>query len=287
VSFTWSDGLSDGGAAVIDYRIYYDQSTGTWTELDAGITQKSYTTTISLTQGHTYAFKVQARNTVGYGELSAEHSILAAQLPDQPSAPTTAIDGDNVVITWALTDYRGSPITSYTIKIRESDELTFTETLPTCDGTQATIVDTRTCSVPIATLRTAPYNIAWGSSVYATVSATNVYGTSTDSPAGNGAVILTVPTEPINLANVPTLTNGVQIGLTWEESIMNGGTAVLDYRLWSDQSTDDYMPVISNLAATSYLVTSLSVGDLYKFKIEARNAFGYSEFSDVVEILAA
>jgi hypothetical protein len=113
------------------------------------------------------------------------------------------------VITWALTDYRGSPITSYTIMIRESDELTFTETLPTCDGTQTTIVDTRTCSVPIATLRTAPYNIAWGSGIYATVSATNVYDTSAVSLAGNGAVILTVPTEPINLSNVATLTNGV------------------------------------------------------------------------------
>ena len=68
---------------------------------------------------------------------------------------------------------------------------------------------------------------------------------------------------------------------------MNGGTPVIDYRIWSDQATDVYMPVISNLAATSYLVTGLSVGDLYKFKVEARNAFGYSEFSDVVEILAA
>jgi hypothetical protein len=30
ISFTWNDGSSDGGAAVIDYSIYYDQSTGTW-----------------------------------------------------------------------------------------------------------------------------------------------------------------------------------------------------------------------------------------------------------------
>jgi hypothetical protein len=35
-----------------------------------------------LTEGHTYAFKVEARNSVGYSDLSAEVSILAAQLPD-------------------------------------------------------------------------------------------------------------------------------------------------------------------------------------------------------------
>lgn len=37
ITFTWSDGVSDGGAAVIDYRIYIDQATDTWIELDSGI----------------------------------------------------------------------------------------------------------------------------------------------------------------------------------------------------------------------------------------------------------
>jgi hypothetical protein len=121
ISFTWNDGSSDGGAAVIDYSIYYDQSTSTWIELDNAIAIKSYTTSITLIEGHTYAFKVKARNSVGYGELSSEVSILAAQIPEQPSAPTTTIDGDDVVITWDLPDINGSPITAYTITIRESD----------------------------------------------------------------------------------------------------------------------------------------------------------------------
>jgi hypothetical protein len=33
VSFSWSDGESDGGAAVLDYRIQYDQTTNSWVEL--------------------------------------------------------------------------------------------------------------------------------------------------------------------------------------------------------------------------------------------------------------
>jgi hypothetical protein len=40
ISFTWNDGASDGGVAVIDYRIYYDQSTDTWIELDTAIPVK-------------------------------------------------------------------------------------------------------------------------------------------------------------------------------------------------------------------------------------------------------
>jgi len=74
----------------------------------------------------------------------------------------------------------------------------------------------------------------WGMSVYSTVSATNDYGTSIDSNSGNGAIILTVPSPPISLSNVPVLTNGVQIGLSWLEGEMNGGTPVLDYMIWSE-----------------------------------------------------
>jgi hypothetical protein len=159
-----------------------------------------------LTEGHTYAFKVEARNSVGYGDLSAEVSILAGQLPDQTTAPTTTIDGSNVVVAWDLPDIRGSPIIAYTITVKESDDLTFTTSLVTCDGTLTTIVDTRTCSIPITTLRASPFSLAWGSSIHAIISATNVYGTSVDSIEGNGAVILTVPVAPINFDNVSTLT---------------------------------------------------------------------------------
>jgi len=55
-------------------------------------------------------------------------------------------------------------------------------------------------------LRESPYNIGWGSSIHAIITATNFYGTSVVSDDGNGAIILTVPDPPINLVNVPTLT---------------------------------------------------------------------------------
>ena len=117
-------------------------------------------------------------------------------------------------------------MTAYTIKVRESDLQTYTISLKTCDGSLDSVVTTRICSIPIETLRTSPFNLMWGMSVYAIVSATNVYGTSIDSSPGNGAIILTVPSPPISLSNVPVLTNGVQIGITWTEGEMNGGAPV-------------------------------------------------------------
>lgn len=100
---------------------------------------------------------------------------------------------------WNLPDFRGSPITSYNIKFRESDLLTYTEYKPTCDGNLTEVYSTRTCYIPIAILRVSPYNLAWGSSIHAIVMATNLYGDSVYSEDGNGAIILTIPDMPINL----------------------------------------------------------------------------------------
>lgn len=76
----------------------------------------------------------------------------------------------------------------------------------------------------------------WGSSVYAKVFATNVVGSSAFSTVENGGVIRTTPDPPINLADVASVTSATQIGLSWDEAVFNGGSYVLDYRLW--YSTD-------------------------------------------------
>jgi hypothetical protein len=52
--------------------------------LDSAVTTRHYLTTVSLTAGTTYRFKVTARNTVGSSVESAELSVLAAKLPDAP-----------------------------------------------------------------------------------------------------------------------------------------------------------------------------------------------------------
>jgi len=70
---------------VLDYRIYYDQGTAEWTTLIEGVTSTSYTAT-GLTGGETYAFKVDARNSVGYSAISQPSSILCARVPDAPTS---------------------------------------------------------------------------------------------------------------------------------------------------------------------------------------------------------
>jgi hypothetical protein len=79
IRFTWNDGSSNGGTVVIDYAVYYDQGTTNWILLESGVTTNYYLTSTPLNPGITYTFRVQARNTVGYGLDSVELPVLAAK----------------------------------------------------------------------------------------------------------------------------------------------------------------------------------------------------------------
>jgi hypothetical protein len=63
-----------------------------------------------------------------------------------------------------------------------------------------------TCSIPAQTLHNSPFSLTWGSTVSAVIIATNSYGNSSASAVGTGAIILTVPDAPTNVANVVSIT---------------------------------------------------------------------------------
>jgi hypothetical protein len=78
IKFTWEDGTSDGGSPVIDYQVDYELLDGSYVELDSAITSQEYTTSITLTEGRTYKFKVRSRNSVGLSPYSTVLEVLAA-----------------------------------------------------------------------------------------------------------------------------------------------------------------------------------------------------------------
>lgn len=199
----------------------------------------------------------------------------------------TAISGDHLTITWTVSFDGSSSITGYEIKIREQDGVTFTEDAINCNGLEAQIISSLSCSVPISVLIIAPYSLPWGSSIYATVSAINVVGTSIPSEEGNGAIIITNPGAPVSLNDVPIVTLGDRIGLTWEDGANNGGSEILDYRVSSAESAGTYTTLASNIVDRSYTAQGLQAGTTYKFKVQSRNVYGYSDFSAEVFILAA
>lgn len=45
ISFAWSNGISNGGTPVIDYRVSYDQGIGSFIVIATGVTATQFTTT--------------------------------------------------------------------------------------------------------------------------------------------------------------------------------------------------------------------------------------------------
>lgn len=147
----------------------YDKAQNTWVYLQSGITSTSYTTAVSLNQGSYYKFKVEARNSVGYSVLSDSISVLCAELPGVTTAPTTVRDGSNIVITWNAPDDGGTAILAYQIAILLSDGVSYSLEGANCDGSNPVIFTARSCTIPAATLNSAPFNLLWGSSVVAKI----------------------------------------------------------------------------------------------------------------------
>ena len=90
---------------------------------------------------------------------------------------------------------------------RTDDGISFVEDTSICDGTVAEIIALRSCTIDNYDFNGAPFNLAWGSSIYAIVIATNIKGSSASSAEGNGAVILRVPDAPTSLADAPDITS--------------------------------------------------------------------------------
>jgi hypothetical protein len=138
IGLTWSDGSSNGGLAVIDYRINQRVQGGSYSVIASGISTQSYTAT-GLTLGTIYEFTVEARNTNGHGNPSTDFTILHALIPETITTSTTTNSEYNVIIDWTAPSENGSTITFYTVTIRQSDETTYTEDSVNCDGSDSTI----------------------------------------------------------------------------------------------------------------------------------------------------
>jgi hypothetical protein len=137
ISFSWVDGPTDGGSAITDYRVSYDNALGAWEVLATGISLTQYAAT-GLTFGLNYAFKVEAQNRYGYSEFSTSVSILCATVPVAPSTPATVLVGSNVIFNWDAPVANGKPITGYNVYIRKSD-LSYVIDTTVCNGLDATV----------------------------------------------------------------------------------------------------------------------------------------------------
>jgi len=85
------------------------------------------------------------------------------------------------------------------------------------------------------------------------------------------------------------VTSAYQIGLSWTAPTFDGGSEVIDYRIWYDNASGGttFEVIEENILDTNYIATTVNKGYTYIFKLQARNIYGFSSLSSEVSALAA
>ena len=236
LAFSWSDGASNGGQPILDYRVSFDQGINSWVVLSSSVTTKLVEIG-GATPSKTYQFKIEARNVIGYSAESAAFSIKAAVIPGAPTSVVTSRDLNNVVIEWAapstdeLADY-GDLILGYNIYIKTVEQ-TWEQDLVSCPGNDPSVF---ACAMTIIDLQNEPFRLQDNDSVFVKVVAYNSIGEGPESLEGNGAIISTVvePDSPVDLQRDNGATTISSVGFTWSDGASDGGSPVIDYRVSYD-----------------------------------------------------
>jgi len=66
-----------------------------------------------------------------------------------------------------------------------------------------------------------------------------------------------------------------------------GGTEIIDYRVSIAQADGVFAILTYHVVSPTYTAIGLMAGRYYKFKVESRNSFGYSDLSDSITLLCA
>ena len=222
--------------------------------------------------------------------------MVASGVPSQPTAPSTELDSLDVKISWTAPNANYGGITAYELAIADSTGTAITETTY-CGSSTAEVFSQLYCLVPMAYLRET-YGLARGDLVEASVRAQGLNGWGAwSSETSSGVTVETAPSQ-MNTPTEGTLTNEAQIEIEWaalSTAAETGGSTILSYNLqWHDGLDDidaswvSLAGDISEYPGTSYIVTlNVERGATYRFRIRAKNLWGYGDYSSTVALVAS
>lgn len=100
--------------------------------------------------------------------------------------------------------------------------------------------------------------------------ATNNYGNSLVSVSDQSDILMTNPGEPFGLKEDITFRNATTLALTWSKPEFMGGDSSVIYVVSVESSNSGTFDIIRS-EETSAVITSLTPGDTYQFKVLAKN----------------
>ncbi|UCE37349.1 MAG: fibronectin type III domain-containing protein [Thermoplasmata archaeon] len=249
VNLSWNPPGSDGGSAIIEYRIYRNGTTGPYDIVSAD--QPWYNDT-SVSEGVSYIYNVTAKNNNGEGSNSTiVGAPLVPTIPSTPLNPQTDSGNGYVNLTWEKpSSDGGSAITGYNIYR---------------NGTTGVYV-----SVPIGNLWYNDTNVTNNVTYAYNVSAVNGVGEgphTTDIPGT--PFVPTIPTAPVNVQ--ADIGNGY-VNLTWDIPLNDGNSTITGYYIYRNGTIGPFSFVPAS--HRWYEDTDVTNEITYTYNVSAVNGIG-------------
>lgn len=263
VAVTWV-APANGGAAITGYTLEYSSNSGsTWTNWSSAISSSATTETVTgLTNGTAYVFRVAATNSIGTSAWSSSSaSTSPAALPSAPTLSALTAGANNVALTWnAPSSTGGFAITDYRIEYSSNG-----------GSSWSTFAHTASAATSISVT-----GLTNGTSYVFKVSAVTSIGTGAASATSAAQLVAAAPGQ----LNAPTIANGnTQATVTWVAPASNG-CPITAYRVdYSSNSGSTWNIFTSSASGTSQVVTGLTNGTAYVFRVAASNCMGFGAAS--------
>lgn len=256
VKVTWAAPSSRGTSRINAYAVQRRNSTSSpWVTVKyTGPSARAWTET-GLVNGARFYYRVRARNSSGWGTASAQVSAVPRTVPGAPRYPEADAYDAALGAYWQAPAANGAPIDSYQVQWSADGGTTWTGSVTSAAAS--------TQAMP-KLLPLTP-----GTRYWLRVRAHNAagYGPTT----GFGPYV--VRTAPGPVTNLAAASGAGQVELTWTAPVAGtpvGSTAVASYKV---ESSADGITWTTHpeTTATSTVVTGLTGGVAYQFRVSARS----------------
>ena len=264
ITLDWSPPLSDGGAALLSYKIYRGTSAGGESFLATVNGDILSHTDTGLAYGTTYYYQVSGVNAKGEGPRSNEASnTTRATVPDAPQAVVASAGDGYVNLSWSAPAFNGgAPITNYRVYRGTTSG---GETLLAEIGPSPTFNDT---------------GLANGQTYFYNVTAVN--------SAGEGAPsneVSAIPgSRPSAPRNVQANAGNALVTLTWQVPATIGGSAITGYTVYRGTASGALTRLTSLGDILSYTDTAVTNGRTYYYQVSSSNGLGEGPRSTEVSV---
>ncbi|MGA1793566.1 MAG: fibronectin type III domain-containing protein [Thermoplasmatota archaeon] len=263
INLTWLVPLSDGGLGIDGYIVYRRTET---TELEplTDMMDDLFYHDLKVKNGITYYYQVRAFNSMGAGRWSLEVSAKPETLPTVPLNFSISHDNQLVVLRWLFPETDGgSEITRYEIwRGRSEDSLYFLAKVE--EGMRYEDTDVRN-----------------GFTYYYKVRAANRLGYSPWSEVLPGTP-MTIPFQPTSLVAERV---GRGIELRWRPPYSDGGSPIINYRIFRGSSLEKMEFYISVGTSLNYTDTNITGDGVYYYRVSALNSEGEGERSKETKVV--